>query len=843
VKKVCFTIFLLLILLQPDISSSNGVNGLKIVCNNWPDTSTLKDFGESSIKILQAKSNEERAIAIWRSNQHLTVATSVIPKERALGIDYVVDPLKLLNVYGGHWCDGLSRVMEMTWRSLGYRAQKLYKFGHTFADCHWKDNDGIERWHVFDVSQHCYVYDRSGGHITTKDELALDHSLIYFPSRTPIPSDPSLMVPSYVHGGHLRIEPHSTSINLRIGESMERAWGNEDKPYYNLFGKEKKKDIKHGPYPVTYGNGRMVYEPDLSKRTYKQGLFQKTVNVSCTEEDGLKPALHPSKISEKGVAIFKVSLPYIVSDAWVKASIVRENLKDEIRFSFSVDDGQTWRTFWEAGDKIGAFNLNDLDFCESFDPDQKSQPKIITPFGRYEYLVKIEMKAAEKITSCGIESLSLVTVFQHNLFSLPMLWPGPNIITLRGDLDPNSMLRVTYAWDDVQGTERIQTVTIKTLPFQYEILTKGEKWEDVICRSLKIETLMKDEKKEIGSLPNKHLSAHAPSSSSHQPASSNDYPATSNQKLATRNQNPSSIPLFSIYPTDKLVGNYHPPALKEAPYYIKQIENGKEIGQALLALGALRDPKAKDILERVIAQDRTHPFQNKVWACQALFQSVGRSGAPMMVRVLERDKSIAWHDPQNKWSQDAMWLHTAGMAAAILASIKTFDRRERAADIIAETLTGKRTVTDPRGIWRGEEICWGLIKSLGKLGSKKHVPLLKIYLKEDSDARTMAIQALGDIGDPSVVPDLLSILRNFKYSPNGLSSIEVLGKIGTKAIGPELYPFLSHWDEDFRGAAAIALGKIGDPNSIPKLEEMVEKENFSWVITAAKESLRVLEGN
>jgi HEAT repeat protein len=214
-----------------------------------------------------------------------------------------------------------------------------------------------------------------------------------------------------------------------------------------------------------------------------------------------------------------------------------------------------------------------------------------------------------------------------------------------------------------------------------------------------------------------------------------------------------------------------------------------------------------------------------------------------MLRVLEKDKSITWHDPQNKWSQDAMWLYTAAMAAAILASIETFDGRERAADIIAETLTGKRTVTDPKSIWRGEEICWGLIKALGKLGNKKHIPLLKTYLKEDSDARTMAIQALGDIGDPSVVPDLLSILRNFKYSPNGLSSIAVLGEIGTKAIGPELYPFLSHWDEDFRGVAAMALGRMGDSNAIPKLKELIERESFPWVITAAKESLKLLERN
>src|SRR4030042_6220268 len=152
-KKLVWFLFLLVLLGFPRISAPSGVGNLKMLSNNWPDTSTLKDFGERSIRIFQAKSNEEKAIAVWRSIQHLTVATDVIPKEPALGVNYVVDPMKLLNVYGGHWCDGLSRMMEMTWRSLGYRAQKLYKFGHTFADCHWKDSDGVERWHVFDLNQ------------------------------------------------------------------------------------------------------------------------------------------------------------------------------------------------------------------------------------------------------------------------------------------------------------------------------------------------------------------------------------------------------------------------------------------------------------------------------------------------------------------------------------------------------------------------------------------------------------------------------------------------------------------------------------------------------------------
>jgi hypothetical protein len=328
-----------------------------------------------------------------------------------------------------------------------------------------------------------------------------------------------------------------------------------------------------------------------------------------------------------------------------------------------------------------------------------------------------------------------------------------------------------------------------------------------------MEVLLKDEKEEVKSTHNKDFGNHGP----------------------------SSLSLFSIYPTDKLIGSYRPPALKEASYYIKQIEEGKEIGKAPLALGALRDPRAKEVLERVIAQDRTHPFQNKVWACQALYQCVGVEAAPMMLRILERGGSITWYDPQNKWSQDAMWLHTVGMAAAILATIREFEGKEQAADLIAGILTGERTSVNPKSIWYGEEICWGLIKSLGKLGSKKHVPLLKTYLKEDSDARTMAIEALGEIGDPSVVPDLLSILRSFQYSPNGLYSIEVLGKIGTKEIASELYPFLLHWDEDFRGGTAIALGRIRDVNAISKLKELIEKESFPWVIQAAQESLRILD--
>ena len=152
----------------PGYGSEYGAQGIHISCDRWPDCSSLEQFGNDAIRLSNARSNEEKAIAVWRFIQQFTEAGAV-PMEPAYENYYILSPLKILNVYGVHWCDGISRVMEMTWRGLGFRAEKLYKFGHTFADCWWEDEDGVERWHVFDLSQHWFVYDRTGKHIATKD--------------------------------------------------------------------------------------------------------------------------------------------------------------------------------------------------------------------------------------------------------------------------------------------------------------------------------------------------------------------------------------------------------------------------------------------------------------------------------------------------------------------------------------------------------------------------------------------------------------------------------------------------------------------------------------------------
>ena len=107
------------------------------------------------LKIMKASTNEEKAIALWRMIQQTTDTNyggSLIAKEPSYKINKILDPLKLLNVYGVHYCDGLSRIMQMTWRSLGERAEKYYKWGHTMSDIGYKEEDGKFGWHLFDLS-------------------------------------------------------------------------------------------------------------------------------------------------------------------------------------------------------------------------------------------------------------------------------------------------------------------------------------------------------------------------------------------------------------------------------------------------------------------------------------------------------------------------------------------------------------------------------------------------------------------------------------------------------------------------------------------------------------------
>jgi len=821
--------------MMPSVSGKDntcyGAVSVKVVNDRWVDTSSLRNFGESATRLMNARTNEEKAVAIWRFIQQCTGVTGTVPKEPAYGLSYIADPMKLLNVYGAHWCDGLSRIMIMTWRSMGYRAEKFYKWGHTLADCWWRDEDEVDRWHLFDVSQHWFVYDRSGTHIASADEIMLDYSLISIPSKTPIPDIPSgFGLWSYVHAGHLNWPNHSMLLNFRPGESFTRLWGNIIRPYYNVFlGRnkiieEKARDFEHGPYPLTYGNGILIYKPDLSKSSFKKRLFREPKNLATTEEDGKSPNLHPATPGKPGIAIIRISSPYIISDAWISGKFVRNTRDDKIIISISIDGGKHWKEVYRA-DKTGIFSIEKHSITTKFNPDKNYPPGLITPFGHYSYLLKIKMEAANEVSDCGIYDLSITTITQHNIFSLPQLWPGKNIITVTGEIAPDTSLRITYVWDDLMGKERRNVAIVESTPYRYEILTDGEKWEDVICKSITIEAIPR-----IGKGNFIEVKEKAP-------------------KVL------NNITPMDAFPTEKIIGSSRPKPLKTVEEYIEELQEAiprhdkvktRNALWGLMALGRSAY-KAKDVIINVIYKDISDGFYNKIYACQALYQVAGDEAASTLIKVLERDPQISWGDPTGRYNDVTLWLHTCASAASILARISTPEAKN-AADLIADFLDPEKATAkigftpNDDNVWRWGELRWAFIKALGKLGSPKHgVILRKILLSGDGDTSALAARALGEIGDVAAVPDLLHILEKHVYQPQGLYAIESLGKLGNATIAPKLYHYLNHSDEDYRGFAAEALGKLGNKDAIPYLEALLERETFSWVKDACIKSISLLK--
>lgn len=798
-------------------SGYNAFN-LKVINDRWPDFSSLKNFGESVIRIMGAITNEEKALAIYRMIQQSTMIISSVPKEPIYGINDVVYPEKLMNVYGTHYCDGITRILEGVWRALGYRAEKNYFYGHTISDLFYKDSDNQNRWHSFDSSaNHWFVWNRNGNHIATPEELALDISLVRRPE-DPInkyPISPAPPKASYIHSSHLSSLDYNSLYNLRNGESVTLYWGNIGKPYYTPIGNDiGGTDFEHGPYQKNYGNAEWIYTPDFNNSGWTSGLYQPTVNVSIGN-----PKIHPTVAGSPSTLIYKFSYPYIISDAVFSGSFKKGTL-DSIKIYISAD-GVNWTQKWNATN-TGEFSVENVALStNSYPPSANS-----VPFGRYDYYLKIEMIATSNPSEVGIDSLTIKNTTQHNIFSLPQLWPVNNNITVNGNISNNTTLKITYTWSDFKGSERKNIVQLENLPYSYQIKTDGVVWNDVVSKSLKIEAIPR-----VGT-GNMIIIKEAPPSN-----------------YIDRNQNNEFL-------TTQIIeqGGYTPSTLKTVQQYISDIENALKsdnfrdpsngVHQALYGLMVLRDPSANDAIRSVIFYPKTYKDETKIYALQALYLSTGASSIDVLSKVIKKDSYIGWTDITGEFNADSNWAQSASLAALILSEINNAQAKALAPDI--EKLINENFSPLP---YRWGEIKWSLIRALGLLGnSSNSQTLIDIITPEwTGDEAPEAARALGNIGDPSAIPALHTLISRTKIqssSPNKiLYSIEALGKLGDKTIIPDLYQYLNHSDEDFRGYAAEALGRVGDLSSISYLQNLLAKETFSWVKEMAQNSINILNGS
>ncbi|MBC7226945.1 MAG: HEAT repeat domain-containing protein [Thermoflexales bacterium] len=124
---------------------------------------------------------------------------------------------------------------------------------------------------------------------------------------------------------------------------------------------------------------------------------------------------------------------------------------------------------------------------------------------------------------------------------------------------------------------------------------------------------------------------------------------------------------------------------------------------------------------------------------------------------------------------------------------------------------------------------WARQGALEILSSEDHVPFL-IGMLNNPDARRAAAIALGKIGDPRAVPSLLEALQDADEGVRR-GAREALVRIGAPAV-PGLLQALWDADEWVRREAAWALGRIGDSQAVPGLLEALRGAEW-WVRQAA----------
>ena len=369
------------------------------------------------------------------------------PNNFAYGVVY--DPITLINVYGYTYCFGNRGAVEALWQAAGLEARGAGIGGHSIAEVYY---DG--QYHYYDADQHGYCLLPDGKTVASIAQIERDPINLFLEQKNPptpyfpatkdpkVPYESAVICTSYFasrtggndvnylkhDSGVLR---HRMGITLVPGMRYVRNFFNEGKWNYrpNTVAFEAKVgyiDVAAGPNDhitgKTYGNGRLLWQPDLRKSTgeYAAGVWQDE-NVAQDEK-----GLAPKAAGKPAWAVFRVKLPYVivgwptnwasppkpVGAAVVSATFHRESADDAQAISVSGDKGHTWTTVW-TNQKTGATRaVVDL------------SAHVVQ---RYEYLVRLELSAKGRPGDCRVSRLAMDSSFQLAPSSVPALQPGEGL--------------------------------------------------------------------------------------------------------------------------------------------------------------------------------------------------------------------------------------------------------------------------------------------------------------------------------------------------------------------------------------------------------------------------------
>jgi HEAT repeat protein len=118
--------------------------------------------------------------------------------------------------------------------------------------------------------------------------------------------------------------------------------------------------------------------------------------------------------------------------------------------------------------------------------------------------------------------------------------------------------------------------------------------------------------------------------------------------------------------------------------------------------------------------------------------------------------------------------------------------------------------------------------------------LVDALFSPSASVRRFAVIVLGEVKDPSTIPDLLQALSS-AHVPIRAEILATLGKIGDGRALPELLAGVDHPDSRVRLAALAAIGDLGSPTAAGRLALAVRSAPVEERRAAAASLVRLLE--
>jgi hypothetical protein len=424
---------ILAILVLSSTAAAGPAEGIKVTSDRTVDTSSLESIVRDVVRLSGAKTNDEKAIAIHTWLHH-AIFHNAYPVEKG---PQSVGPLKAIRVYGWGLCGGQHTVLKSLFETAGWKVRYRGWDGHTTIEVFYD-----ERWHYFDVFLKCYYWTKDRKTIAGQDDINADPSIVLDAvkdGRAPkdhylcCGDEPQGVVDGCKTSKPLPISRHedgwasvtgrdqgyTPELTLPSGATLRLEWKGDagqiavaGQGRHSCGTKDFRSDKDLGPVLEHYGprnhsNGRLSYAPDFSRATDAAGAA-----LSGAEAKGGKLAA----TSGRGLAIFKLPLPYVYVSGQIEAAFEGEG-----QLSISGDGGKTWLP--ASGDVSASIRQ------------------------KYDLQIKAEFAGA-------LSKLRFDAVVEHNRSAQPYLLQGRNVVTVSpGKLPPGTELAVTYAWQEATAPD------------------------------------------------------------------------------------------------------------------------------------------------------------------------------------------------------------------------------------------------------------------------------------------------------------------------------------------------------------------------------------------------------